>query len=57
VVTPGCTNGLDHVEHAGGQAPGGAHFLLFLKGFDGHVHGAGVALFPAGVHGIKRGYF
>src|ERR1700719_1789547 len=29
---------LDHVQHAGGQAAGFAHFVLLGGGFDGHIH-------------------
>src|SRR2546429_6050443 len=29
----------DHVEHLGGEAPGGAHLRLFLGGLDGDLHG------------------
>ncbi len=41
---------------AGALAAGGAHFVLFGGGFDGHGHRR-QALFLTDVHGIKRGYF
>ena len=49
--------GLDHVEHARRQAPGGAHFFLFFRGLDGDVHEAARTWFSMRGHGIKRGYF
>ena len=36
---PGLDEGLDHVEDAGRQPAGGAHFVLFGRRFDGDVHG------------------
>ena len=51
VRDPGLDEGLDHVEHAGGQAPGGPHFVLLLGCFDrSRIMGfeAAKALFPAG---------
>ena len=35
---PGLNERLDHVQHAGGQPAGGAHFVLFGGCFDGHGH-------------------
>ena len=34
----GLDEGFDHVEHAGREAPGDAHLLLFSRRFDGHIH-------------------
>jgi len=53
---PGLDEGFDHIQDAGGQAAGGAHFVLFSGVLMVTVIGE-QALFPVGVHGIKRGYF
>src|SRR6202167_1550030 len=47
---------LDHIEHAGRQAPGAAHFVPFDGVFDRYIHWL-KAWFPLDLHGIKRGYF
>ena len=52
----GQNEGFDHIQHAGGETAGNAHFVLFGEVFDGHGHRR-QALFLTDVHGIKRGYF